>query len=52
MTAYIVQVTGGDAGYGSTFITQSICGWNYIICIYADHELIAQVISKKFREEY
>ena len=52
MTAYIVQVTTGDAGYGTT-IYYSIYAVGFTLSIFTlVMNLLAQYISKRFREEY
>lgn len=52
MTAYIVQVTSGDAGYGTT-IYYSIYAVGFTLFIFTlIMNLLAQYISKRFREEY
>lgn len=52
MTAYIVQVTTGDAGYGTT-IYYSIYAVGFTLFIFTlIMNLLAQYISKRFREEY
>lgn len=52
MTAYIVQVTTGDAGYGTT-IYYSIYAVGFTLFIFTlAMNLLAQYISKRFREEY
>ena len=52
MTAYIVQVSTGDAGYGTT-IYYSIYAVGFTLFIFTlMMNLIAGWISKKFREEY
>ncbi|WP_042473959.1 phosphate ABC transporter permease subunit PstC [Bacillus ndiopicus] len=52
MTAYIVQVSTGDAGYGST-IYYSIYAVGFTLFIFTlIMNLLAQYISKRFREEY
>lgn len=52
MTAYIVQVSLGDASYGST-IYYSIYAVGMSLFIFTlIMNLIAQLISKRFREEY
>lgn len=52
MTAYIVQVTTGDAGYGTT-IYYSIYAVGFTLFIFTlMMNLLAQYISKRFREEY
>ncbi len=52
MTAYIVQVTTGDAGYGTT-IYYSIYAVGFTLFIFTlVMNLLAQYISKRFREEY
>ena len=52
MTAYIVQVSTGDAGYGTT-IYYSIYAVGFTLFIFTLlMNLLAQYISKRFREEY
>ncbi|MEK4229969.1 phosphate ABC transporter permease subunit PstC [Solibacillus sp. FSL H8-0538] len=52
MTAYIVQVTTGDAGYGTT-IYYSIYAVGFTLFMFTlAMNLLAQYISKRFREEY
>ena len=52
MTAYIVQVTTGDAGYGTT-IYYSIYAVGFTLFIFTlVMNLLAQYIAKRFREEY
>ncbi|WP_391116067.1 phosphate ABC transporter permease subunit PstC [Psychrobacillus sp. L3] len=52
MTAYIVQVSSGDAGYGTT-IYYSIYSVGFTLFIFTLlMNFIAHVISKKYREEY
>ncbi|MEC1180029.1 phosphate ABC transporter permease subunit PstC [Metasolibacillus meyeri] len=52
MTAYIVQVSTGDAGYGTT-IYYSIYAVGFTLFIFTlIMNLLAQYISKRFREEY
>ncbi|MEK4627988.1 MAG: phosphate ABC transporter permease subunit PstC [Solibacillus sp.] len=52
MTAYIVQVTTGDAGYGTT-IYYSIYAVGFTLFIFTlMMNLLASYISKRFREEY
>ncbi|RHW38517.1 phosphate ABC transporter permease subunit PstC [Lysinibacillus yapensis] len=52
MTAYIVQVSSGDAGYGTT-IYYSIYAVGFTLFIFTlIMNLLAQYISKRFREEY
>lgn len=52
MTAYIVQVSSGDAGYGTT-IYYSIYSVGFTLFLFTlVMNVIAHVISKKFREEY
>ena len=52
MTAYIVQVSSGDAGYGTT-IYYSIYAVGFTLFIFTLlMNLFAQFISKRFREEY
>lgn len=52
MTAYIVQVSTGDAGYGTT-IYYSIYAVGFTLFIFTLlMNLLANFISKKFREEY
>lgn len=52
MTAYIVQVSIGDAGYGTT-IYYSIYAVGFTLFIFTLlMNLLAGYISKKFREEY
>ena len=52
MTAYIVQVSTGDAGYGTT-IYYSIYAVGFTLFLFTlVMNLLAQRISKRFREEY
>ena len=52
MTAYIVQVTTGDAGFGTT-IYYSIYAVGFTLFLFTLlMNFIAQQISKRFREEY
>ncbi|GKU81269.1 phosphate ABC transporter permease subunit PstC [Niallia sp. NCCP-28] len=52
MTAYIVQVSQGDAGYGTT-IYYSIYAVGFTLFLFTLlMNLLAQFISRKFREEY
>ncbi|OCS88581.1 phosphate ABC transporter permease subunit PstC [Caryophanon tenue] len=52
MTAYIVQVSTGDAGYGTT-IYYSIYAVGFTLFVFTlIMNLLAQYISKRFREEY
>lgn len=52
MTAYIVQVSTGDAGYGTT-IYYSIYAVGFTLFVFTlMMNLLAQYISKRFREEY
>lgn len=52
MTAYIVQVSSGDAGYGTT-IYYSIYSVGFTLFLFTlIMNLIAHAISKKYREEY
>ena len=52
MTAYIVQVSSGDAGYGTT-IYYSIYAVGFTLFLFTlVMNIIAHVISKKYREEY
>ncbi|WP_430312922.1 phosphate ABC transporter permease subunit PstC [Rummeliibacillus pycnus] len=52
MTAYIVQVSSGDAGYGTT-IYYSIYAVGFTLFIFTlIMNLLAHYISKRFREEY
>ncbi|MBM7705735.1 phosphate ABC transporter permease subunit PstC [Chryseomicrobium aureum] len=52
MTAYIVQVATGDAGYGTT-IYYSIYAVGFTLFLFTlVMNLLAQRISKRFREEY
>ncbi len=52
MTAYIVQVSTGDAGYGTT-IYYSIYAVGMTLFLFTlAMNLLAQFISRKFREEY
>lgn len=52
MTAYIVQVSTGDAGYGTT-IYYSIYAVGMTLFVFTlVMNLLAQYISKRFREEY
>ncbi|WP_246026065.1 phosphate ABC transporter permease subunit PstC [Peribacillus cavernae] len=52
MTAYIVQVSTGDAGYGTT-IYYSIYAVGMMLFLFTlAMNLFAQFISRKFREEY
>jgi phosphate transport system permease protein len=52
MTAYIVQVSQGDAGYGTT-IYYSIYAVGFTLFMFTlIMNLLAQFISRRFREEY
>ncbi|UII54873.1 phosphate ABC transporter permease subunit PstC [Cytobacillus spongiae] len=52
MTAYIVQVSQGDAGYGTT-IYYSIYAVGFTLFLFTLlMNLLAQFISRRFREEY
>lgn len=52
MTAYIVQVSTGDAGYGTT-IYYSVYAVGFTLFLFTlGMNLLAQYISKRFREEY
>ncbi|MDG5470814.1 phosphate ABC transporter permease subunit PstC [Jeotgalibacillus sp. ET6] len=52
MTAYIVQVSTGDVGYGTT-IYYSIYAVGFTLFIFTlIMNMLAQYISKRFREEY
>ncbi|MED3548984.1 phosphate ABC transporter permease subunit PstC [Cytobacillus praedii] len=52
MTAYIVQVSQGDAGYGTT-IYYSIYAVGFTLFLFTlGMNLLAQFISRRFREEY
>ena len=52
MTAYIVQVSQGDAGYGTT-IYYSIYAVGFTLFLFTFlMNLLAQYISRRFREEY
>ena len=52
MTAYIVQVSSGDAGYGTT-IYYSIYAVGFTLFLFTLlMNYLAHVISKKYREEY
>ena len=52
LTAYIVQVTTGDAGYGTT-IYYSIYAVGMTLFIFTLlMNILAQYISRRFREEY
>ena len=52
MTSYIVQVSTGDAGYGTT-IYYSIYAVGMMLFLFTlAMNLLAQYISRKFREEY
>ena len=52
MTSYIVQVSTGDAGYGTT-IYYSIYAVGMLLFLFTlVMNLLAQLISRKFREEY
>lgn len=52
MTAYIVQVSSGDAGYGTT-IYYSIYSVGFTLFLFTLlMNYLAHVISKKYREEY
>ncbi|MEI5905838.1 phosphate ABC transporter permease subunit PstC [Bacillus spongiae] len=52
MTAYIVQVSTGDAGYGTT-IYYSIYAVGFTLFLFTlIMNMLAQYISKRFREEY
>ncbi|WP_141431573.1 phosphate ABC transporter permease subunit PstC [Bacillus sp. 03113] len=52
MTAYIVQVSQGDAGYGTT-IYYSIYAVGFTLFVFTLFmNLLAQFVSRRFREEY
>ncbi|MRX72642.1 phosphate ABC transporter permease subunit PstC [Bacillus lacus] len=52
MTAYIVQVSSGDAGYGTT-VYYSIYAVGMTLFVFTlMMNLLAQYITKRFREEY
>jgi len=52
MTSYIVQVSTGDAGYGTT-IYYSIYAVGMLLFLFTlVMNLLAQLISRRFREEY
>ncbi|MGO1059069.1 phosphate ABC transporter permease subunit PstC [Planococcus sp. FY231025] len=52
MTAYIVQVSKGDAGYGTT-IYYSIYAVGFTLFLFTMlMNILAQYVSKRFREEY
>lgn len=52
MTSYIVQVTTGDAGFGTT-IYYSIYSVGFTLFVFTLlMNILAQFISKRFREEY
>lgn len=52
MTAYIVQVSKGDAGYGTT-IYYSIYAVGFTLFIFTMiMNIVANYVSKRFREEY
>ncbi|MET1030591.1 phosphate ABC transporter permease subunit PstC [Domibacillus tundrae] len=52
MTSYIVQVTTGDAGFGTT-IYYSIYAVGFTLFVFTLlMNMLAQFISKRFREEY
>lgn len=52
MTAYIVQVSSGDAGYGTT-IYYSIYAVGFTLFVFTLFmNIFAQYISKRFREEF
>src|SRR5699024_3186348 len=52
MTAYIVEVTSGDAASGST-IYYSLYAVAMIFCIFnLCINMLARYVSRKFREEY
>lgn len=52
MTAYIVQVSQGDAGYGTT-IYYSIYAVGFTLFLFTlGMNLLAQFISRRFKEEY
>ncbi|OXS80411.1 phosphate ABC transporter permease subunit PstC [Domibacillus enclensis] len=52
MTSYIVQVTTGDAGFGTT-IYYSIYSVGFTLFVFTlAMNMLAQFISKRFREEY
>lgn len=52
MTAYIVQVSSGDAGYGTT-IYYSIYAVGFTLFVFTFlMNILSQYISKRFREEY
>ncbi|MFC0270009.1 phosphate ABC transporter permease subunit PstC [Metabacillus herbersteinensis] len=52
MTAYIVQVSSGDAGYGTT-VYYSIYAVGMTLFLFTlAMNILAQVISRRFKEEY
>lgn len=52
MTAYIVQVSSGDAGYGTTIYYSMYAVGMTLFVFTLVMNLLAQYISKRFREEY
>lgn len=52
MTAYIVEVTGGDAPAGSTVYYSLYAVAMTLFAFTLIMNLIARAVSKKFREEY
>jgi phosphate transport system permease protein len=52
MTAYIVQVSQGDAGYGTTIYYSIYAVGTTLFVFTLAMNLLAQFISRRFREEY
>ena len=52
MTAYIVEVTGGDAPAGSTIYYSLYAVAMTLICFHTNHEYYCKISFTKFREEY
>jgi len=52
MTAYIVQVSSGDAGYGTTIYYSIYAVGTTLFVFTLAMNMLAQYISRRFREEY
>jgi phosphate transport system permease protein len=52
MTAYIVQVSSGDAGYGTTIYYSIYAVGTTLFMFTLIMNMLAQYISRRFREEY
>ena len=52
MTAYIVQVSSGDAGYGTTIYYSIYAVGMTLFAFTLIMNLLAQFISRRYREEY